>query len=177
MRIHSLRSDAVGVVLLGAAARAYPAGPPLSPEQKALDKFLGTWRTSYKVPKAEWTPEERHGTAELTYSRVLGGSFVQEKGEHSDKSSSILMYTYDTERKCYRGWWFSSTGQTAESTGKWDAEAKTFTWTSSGTQPFTTTSRHRFVNDNSFEWDVVVKDGKDKVLFRMEGKAARFKKE
>jgi hypothetical protein len=38
---------------------------------------------------------------------------------------------------------------------------------------FTTTVRHRFVNDDAVEWDVVVRDGAGKVLFRMEGKSAR----
>lgn len=176
MAMHYLRSVCFVGFLLGAAGMAYPAEAQV-PEQKVLDRFLGTWRTTYKLLKAEWTPEEKTGAADLTYSHALGGQFIQERGEHADKTTNLVMYTYDAQRKSYRSWWFSSTGQTAESTGKWDADAKTMTWTSvGGEQDFTTTARHRFVNDDTFEWDVVVKDAKGKVLFRMEGKAARAKK-
>jgi hypothetical protein len=164
--------------LFGAAGAARAADPPvLSPEQQVLDRFLGSWRTTYKVPKAEWTPEEKTGAADLTYSRVLGGQFVQERAEHADKTAGLVMYTYDVLGKTYRAWWFSSTGQTAEPTGKWDAGAKTLTWTSAASAgaEVTTTAHHRFVNDDAFEWDVVVKDSKGKVLFRMDGQAMRVK--
>jgi Protein of unknown function (DUF1579) len=176
MRLPYLQMPLVVVAVLAAASATRSADPPAAtPEQKVLDKWLGSWRTSYKLPKAEWTPEEKKGTAELTDSRVVGGQFVQEKGEHSDKTSSILMLTYDAEKKCYRSWWFSSTGQTAEATGKWDADTKTMTWSSVGEPAFTTTTHHRFVDDDTVEWDVVIKEGTAKVLFRMEGKSVRVK--
>jgi len=176
MQFPCLRSYLIVAGLFAAAPAARSADPPkATPEQKVLDKWLGNWRTSYKVPKAEWTPEEKTGTAVLTDTRVVGGQFVQEKGEHSDKTSSILMLTHDAQKKCYRSWWFSSTGQTAEGTGKWDADAKTMTWTSVGEPAFTTTTRHRFVDYDTVEWDAVIKDDKGKVLFRMEGKSVRVK--
>ena len=148
---------------------------PSSPEQEVLDKFTGTWRTEYQLPRAEWTPVEKAGAANLTYRRVLGGEFVQEQSEHADGTTGLVMYTYDAGRKCYRIWWFSSTGQTSEATGQWDAGTATFTWTlaARAEQEFTTVARHRFVDDDTFQWDVVSKDGKGKVLFRMEGKATR----
>ena len=43
-----------------------------------LDSFLRTWRTEYTMSKAEWTPVEKTGTADLTYRRILGGQFVHE---------------------------------------------------------------------------------------------------
>jgi len=179
MTMHYLRAVWVVGFLLGATEMACSTGQagPMR-EQKVLDRFLGSWRTTYKLPKAEWTLEEKTGAADLTFSRTLGGQFVQERGEHADKTTHLVMYTYDAQQKSYRSWYFSSTGQTAESTGTWDADAKTMTWTSVGGagQDFTTTARHRFVNDDTFEWDVVVKDTKGKVLFRMEGKALRAKK-
>jgi hypothetical protein len=169
-----LRSSLAVTALLAVAPPIRSADPPAAtPEQKVLDKWLGSWRSNYKLPKAEWTPEEKIGTAKLTCARVVGGQFVQEKAEHSDNTSSVLMLTYDAQKKCYRGWWFSSTGQTSESTGNWDADTKTMTWSSVGDPMFTTTVRHRFVNDDAVEWDVVVRDGAAKVFFRMAGKSAR----
>jgi hypothetical protein len=164
----------VAIAFLVGTAATNSADPP-SPEQKVLDKWLGSWRARYNVPKSEWTPEERTGTAELTASRVIGGQFVQENAEHSDKTSARSIMTYDAQKKCYRSWWFSSTGQAAESTGKWDADAKTMVWSSVGEPSFTTTVRHHFVDEDHIEWDVVVKDGSGKVLFRMDGKNVRVK--
>ena len=150
------------------------ADPPIdSPEQKVLDKWVGRWRTTYKVPKAEWTPEERTGTAELTTARVVGERFVQERSEHSDKTSGSLIFTYDAQKKTYRVWWFSSEGYTSDGTGAWDAAKKTMTWTSKQNGNITTTE-HRFIDDNNTEWAVLVKDGSSKILFRMEGKSVRM---
>ncbi|MDP6546338.1 MAG: DUF1579 family protein [Phycisphaerae bacterium] len=151
-----------------------------SAEQKVLDRFIGTWRSKQKIVQAAQMPEKKTSETDLTYSRVLGGKFVQErgKGRDADKTETLAMYTYDAQRKSYRLWWFSSTGQTTEATGRWDAETKILTWTSvaSSPQEGTMTARHHFVDDNALNWDVASKDGKGKVIFRMEGKATRLKK-
>jgi hypothetical protein len=49
------------------------------------------------------------------------------------------------------------------------------TWTSVSDPSYTTTVRHRFVDDNTAEWDIVVKDGTGKVFFRQDGKSVRAK--
>jgi hypothetical protein len=178
IRMATLRTSWVVAiaVLLGLSAIVRSADPPLnSPEQKVLDRFLGSWRTNYKLLKAEWTPEEKQLTADYVTSRELGERFIQERSKHSDGGTGLSLSTYDPERKCYRGWWFSSTGQTSESTGKWDADARTMTWTSTGDQPMATTARQRFVDTDTLEWDVVVRDRTGKVYFRMEGKSTRVK--
>jgi hypothetical protein len=171
------RLSFLGAVLLAIACPVLSAEPPLdSPEQKVLDQWGGKWRTTYKLPKAEWTPVEKTGTAELTTTRVVGGRFVQEKSEHSDKSSGSLIFTYDAQKKCYRGWWFSSAGNSNESTGEWDDRTKTMTWMSKQ-EAITTTTTHRVVDADNTEWAVLVKDGAGKSLFRMEGKSVRVKEQ
>jgi hypothetical protein len=168
MRHWVLSSTLVAAALLGGAVRVCAAEPPvLTAEDKVLNKFLGTWRSSYKL----LAPEERRGTAELTFARVLGGKFVQERAQHSDKTTDMSMYTYDAERKTYLAFWFSSTGQTAISVGKWDADTRTMTWTS-GEEAIRATARYRFVNDDTVEWDILVKE-KDRTVFRKEGKNTR----
>jgi hypothetical protein len=152
MRNHVLCSALAATAFLCAVANLPAADPPApSPEQQVLDRLLGSWRTDYKTQKAEWTPAEKQFSAELTSTRILGGTFVQEKGQHPEKVSSLTLYTYDTDRNCYRAWWFSSTGQTSESTGQWDADARTLTWTATTGAPYISTARHRFVNDDTVE--------------------------
>jgi hypothetical protein len=175
MQLSGLRSSLMVAALVATAPAVRSADPPLdSPEQRVLDKWVGKWRTTYKLPKAEWTPQEKTGTAELTTSRVIGGRFVQEKSEHSDRTSGSLIYTYDAQKKCYRAWWFSSAGHTNESTGEWDTGTKTMIWTSKQ-DGITTTTKHRFVDDDSTEWAVEVKDGAGKILFLVDGKSVRVK--
>lgn len=176
MRIMYWRSLVLVAALLAIATSARSADPPLDrPEQKVLDKWVGKWRTTYKLPKAEWTPQEKTGTAELTTSRVVGGRFVQEKSEHSDKTSGSLILTYDGQKKCYRAWWFSSAGHTNESTGEWNQRTKTMTWTSKQEEGIVTTSKSHFVDDDNTQWGVIVKDGTGKILFLMEGQSVRVK--
>jgi hypothetical protein len=175
MRFTSLRLLLVVAALVAITTPGLSAEPPIdSPEQKVLDKWVGSWRTTYKLPKAEWTPEEKTGMSEHTTSRVVGGRFVQEKSEHSDKTSGSLIFTYDAQLNSYRSWWFSSAGYTSESSGHWDTVTQTMTWTAKQ-DGNTTTTKHRFVDDDNTEWAVLVKDGNGKILFRMEGKSVRAK--
>lgn len=163
--------------LLAAASPSRAADPPSSPEQQVLERFIGKWRTEYTHRKAEWTPVAKEGASDLTFNRVLDGQFVQERGIHDDKKTQLSMYTYDEENKRYRLWWFSSTGQTSESSGEWDAETKTlkWVWIRGVGQNFTMTGSHHFVDDDVFEWEIVAKDKADKILFHAEGKATRVK--
>jgi hypothetical protein len=166
---------AATVPLAGFIGSARAADPPLdSPEQKVLDRWIGAWRVDYKKLKSEWTPEEQQLTGELSVERIVGGRFVQETSTHSEGSAATKILAYDDAKRTYRGWWFSSTGLTSETTGRWDASAATMTWTSVLREPFTTTIVERFVADDKLEWSVVAAD-REKELFRMEGTTTRIK--
>jgi hypothetical protein len=74
-----MRAPISGNVLVLAAALspglpAQPDDPPPSAEQKVFDRFTGAWTTTYTVRKAEWTPEDKVGSAAVTFDRVLGGA-------------------------------------------------------------------------------------------------------
>ena len=176
-----MRPPAAGTPLLAVALLLVPsglsAGPPvLTPEQKVLDRFTGTWKSSFTAPKAEWTPVEKTGTATVTAERVLGGSFVQEKHANGDGTSGLVLRSYDPERKAYRVWWFSSTGQALESVGTWDEKAATLTSKADATG-FSTTTVNRFADPDTLVWEVSVKGADGRALFRMEGKSVRVKKD
>ena len=145
-----------------------------SVELKVLDRFLGTWRTEYRMPKAEWTPEEKRGSAELVYTRELGGQFIRERGTHSDQTTATLLLTFDAKKKNYRGWWFNSQGNTSESTGRWDEKSNTLFWTGVEPNEFNGTSQHQF-SDGKYDWKVLVQDKQGIAMFRMEGTSLRVK--
>jgi len=98
------------------------------PEMKVLERLVGTWEveTIVKVP-------EETGSDKLVVKRemVLGGRFVQEMGGSDDKGKPNFMgmYTYDSNRKTYRRWFFLSGGFYTEGTGTWDESSQTFTFT------------------------------------------------
>lgn len=165
---------ALAVLFAVTRPTALAESPIDSPEQKVLDRSVGNWRATYKVSKAEWTPEERLGTAEISTSRVVGGRFVQEKSEHSDKTSGSTIVTYDAQKRQYRGWWFSSAGHySSEISGNWDPVKKTMTWTSTQ-DGLTTTTDYRFIDNDNIEWVVSVKDGDGKTFYRMDGRSVRL---
>lgn len=174
-----------GVNTLRKVAVATPAvvskqkpGVERSAEDKQLDRFLGTWKTEYRLPKAEWTPEERNGFAEMNFSLELGGKMVRERTKHADGTENTFLMLFDADKKQYRAWWFSSaaefTGQPNNSAGQWDEAAKAFTWKLTDANGLTTTAQHRFVGDK-LDWTVLVENPQKVAMFRMEGTSSRVK--
>ena len=145
-----------------------------SAELKQLDRFVGTWKTEYRLPKAEWTPEEKTGSATMVFTRELGGQMVRERSKHADGTENTFLMLFDANQKQYRAWWFSSTGQFNNSTGQWDEVAKAFTWKVNEPIEFTSTAQHRFVGEK-LDWTVLVEDPKSVTMFRMEGSSVRDK--
>ncbi len=141
-------------------------------EQKPLDRFLGAWHTDYRLPKAEWTPEEKTGSGEMVFTRELGGQMVRERTRHSDGTENTFLMLFDSDRKQYRAWWFSSTGQFNDSTGQWDEAAKAFTWKQTDAKGLASMAQHRFVNDK-LDWTVLVENPQKVAMFRMEGMSKR----
>lgn len=83
--------------------------------------------------------------------------------------------TYDEQQQTYRYWWFNSDGNTIVSTGTWDEKTKTFTWTSPAVNGISATMTDHFVDNNTREWNVLVKDANGDVVFEMSGKSAKRK--
>jgi hypothetical protein len=175
MQVSGRCSFVLGLVLVLLYGAAFAQDPPLdSPEQKVLDKWVGQWKTTYTAPKAEWTPEERTGSADLSIRRAVGGRFVEEVGKHADGTEGRLLMTYDGLRMAYRSWWFSSQGFASESKGVWDAKTGTMNWTTEQ-DGFVTTVKFHFTDADHAEWDVLTKDGSGKTMFLMNGKSVRVK--
>lgn len=146
-----------------------------SPAEKVLDQLIGNWRQTYTIFEAEWTAKETKATGTYSSKRTLGGRFVVEKGKGSDHSTYLTMNTYDTQRKIYRRWYFNSMGVASESIGTWNPDSKTLGWTSCVGNGLIAIGKHHFIDADTIEWSVLVKDGDSKVYFRMQGKSTRVK--
>lgn len=150
----------------------------LAAEQKPLERFIGRWKTEYTVPKAEWTPEEKRGSATMAFTRELGGQMVRERTTHADGTENTFLMLFDPQQKQYRAWWFSSAaevmGQPNNSTGQWDEAAKAFTWKLTDANGITSSAQHRF-EDEKLNWTVLVENPQKLVMFRMDGTSSRMK--
>ncbi len=169
--VNTLRKDKLSPPAKGSDAKE---SGERSAEQRPLDRFLGAWHTDYRLPKAEWTPEEKSGSGEMVFTRELGGQMVRERTRHSDGTENTFLMLFDSDRKQYRAWWFSSTGQFNDSTGQWDEAAKAFTWKLTDPNGLASMAQHRFVNDK-LDWTVLVENPQNVAMFRMEGTSKRVK--
>jgi hypothetical protein len=168
--VNTLRKEGPTKVTRERAAKE----PDRSVELKQLDQFLGTWKTDYRLPKAEWTPEEKSGSATMVFTRELGGQMVRERTKHADGTENTFLMLFDANQKRYRAWWFSSIGLFNDSTGSWDEAAKAFTWKLSDSNGLAHTAQHRFVGDK-LDWTVLVENPQKVAMFRMEGTSSRAK--
>ena len=160
-------------VLMHADVRGQESTAP-TPEMKALERLLGTW----KVEQIVKVPEESRST-NLVVKRelVLGGRFVQEMGGFDDqgKPNFMGMYTYDSNKKAYRYWFFLSGGFYTESTGTWDENRQTLTFTQAPKRGATGVVTLRFPDKTSFAFSIISRDAGGKVGYHLEGKGVRQK--
>ena len=172
---------AVGVFLLaGLPGEAQEARPdPQPPELKPLQRFIGSWKWQVVMKRAEWTPERTTMTATVSVNWILRGRMIEHKAVWSPRDiEGLALMTYDAENKVYRQWYFDSTGAIprGEELGRWDEAAKTFTWKAGRFTGIRSTQTHRFIDKDTLEFAMVVKDSTGRVCLDMEGKAKRKRK-
>ncbi len=171
--VNTLRKKTVATPAVGSKEKP---GVERSAEDKQLDRFLGTWKTDYRLPKAEWSPDEKSGSATMAFSLELGGKLVRERTKRADGTENTFLMLFDADKKQYRAWWFSSaaavTGQPNNSIGQWDETAKSFTWKRTDANGLTNTAEHRFVGDK-LDWTVLVENPQKVAMFRMEGTSSK----
>ncbi|MBC8868389.1 MAG: hypothetical protein H8E44_03175 [Planctomycetes bacterium] len=164
------------------AYKKQPATPTLqeattteqSPELKILD-ISGTWRQTYNFFKAEWTPKQTQLTGTASCTRILKGQFFETKLKGPEGTlDHLILTTYDAHRKSYRRWDFNAESA-SESIGKWDADAKSMTWSHTRDDGLTSTTTDRHLDADTLEWSLVIKDPNGKAYLHMEGKSTRVK--
>jgi hypothetical protein len=179
MKITGRIVSLLAVTMLGAGVRAADkveaAGQPALPlELKAFQRWIGSWSYEATFFKSEWTPEEKRVTGKFACTWALGGRYLEERGSDGNQESHLKLCTFDEQRRVYRAWWFSSTGNSNVSDGTWDEATQTFKWTAMIEQGRTVTGRQHFVSDDVVEASVRVTDDTGKEFFRIEYKSQRL---
>lgn len=163
------------VSALGVETKAKSSAPAKPPELKILERFAGTWDTKTTNKVAEWTPKEERTTGTTTNKWVLGGRFMQCQGKDSLGVEFIGKWTYDTQKKAYRTWFFNSAGTALEWSGTWDEDAKAFVVTNDLSNGITGTLTMHVVDKDTVAWSSDAKDADGKVYHAMEGRWSRRK--
>lgn len=149
------------------AASAFADDPPK--ELQALSNYIGTWsNTIAGNPNAKGTT-----TAQWT----LDGRFLQQTWTLDadpgvlPKLSCTTMMTYDTAKGVYRAWQFFSNGFSSTGEGKWDADARAFTWTvKDPNNGNITVTKVSFAQDGIESWSLTATNSQGKTVNSMSGK-------
>jgi phage terminase large subunit-like protein len=165
-------SSAIVIALAAATATAQP--PPKPPELQVLDRTAGTWDFVLTAKKAEWTPNENKSTGTSVNEWVLDGRFMEHRTKF-DKSESVMMMTYDANKKAFRQWAYDSQGYANEATGQWDEKTQTLTFTGNLNENVTAVTTMRFVDKDTREATMVAKDKSGKVYLDIHAKITRKK--
>lgn len=112
---------ALPAIFFAGAANGQDEGRPA--ELNELNGFVGEWDGQFGSLE---NPREK--TIRTTSEWVLDDRFVLSKGSirGDDESHSMILWTYDTQKKAYRRWFFFSSGGTLEEVGQYDLATKTF---------------------------------------------------
>ena len=143
--------------------------------QQVLDRFLGNWTWEATTYGAGPRPEEKHISGRSSFARVLGGDFIEETGEDSETGFSLVMYTYDQARRCYRLWVFLSKngGPDTPFKGAWNEASRTISWAVTNAEGQFVTIQHHFVSYDAFDSNIVAKDSEGQTLWGQSFKFTR----
>jgi uncharacterized protein DUF1579 len=151
-----------------------PPASPLPPELHQLDRFVGTWQSETVSKRTgEKAQEARSKGFTNTMQWVLGGRYLEDRGQAADGSSHIGLWTYEPAEKTYRAWYFSSAGNKMDFIVRWDEKTQAFIGTCTMPNGVTMTTTHYFPDKDTYIWTGVAKDAAGKVYLNMVSTQAR----
>ena len=142
----------------------HQAKADVHPEMKVLERFVGTWKVEQKRKNADGL--EIWGFGRATSKIVLGGRYLAYTAI-TGKDEAYSLFTYDESKRKYRSWFFDSNGSQSEWSGTWDDATKTLTRTANLGRGNTGTATSKFLDDNTIEFSLVLKNRDGKVFVAM----------
>lgn len=161
-----------------------PEMPVPPPQLKALDGFVGEWRSAYEHLPAMFG-QPGMGTGKFNSEWVLDGWFLMGKGTSTSSFGThkmVWMATYDPKMQAYRSFSFDNYGMSTVATMTYQPETKTWTETSDGIdfksgKPAKNRSTMRFVSEKKLEWEWHQKvEGETEFTMMMKGTDTRVPK-
>lgn len=143
---------------------------------KALDQWLGSWKSQVEFKQAAWSLKARElsGTAKAEW--ILNGQYLQ-VSSRTDEYEIRELQRYEPRSGRHHKWVFSSDGTNSFWVGAWDGRSSTMTWEyvdlGAGLKGRIV---DRFVGDGKYESTVLMKDSAGKVLLDVRSRQTRVKK-
>ena len=181
------RSRAAGVAGKPTREQWSENGLPIQPaprELKRLQPFVGEWDTEFIDGPSVVAPGGGTSKGKMTIQWILDGHFLLGTTEQG-MDRSLWLIGFDSVKKEYRNFRFTSAGQSEEAHGRWNGEFDTIDWVdhvqrpgiakTSSTQDYIGVERNKDGSD-ILHTHILIKDGKEKVVIRsLTTKATRRK--
>lgn len=127
-------------------------------ELDRLNDWVGTWKAS-GTGKMMGIDEEFTVTGTSQNAWDVDGWYLSEHGEYDmgpmGKMKYLQVWTWDSNAKKFRSYWFDSMGGVGHGTAKCDEKTRTWTMSMRGKGPMGSTRGKgcvKFVDDNTMEW-------------------------
>lgn len=141
-----------------------PASEPV--ELSQLNKFVGKWTIHATYKPSVWNPQPRGETISETSTWILGGRFLMTRAfNEKDELTSIWIATYEPLEKSHRAWVFLGNGSSSQWRITWDEASREFHWQAIDMPAgWSGTALNRWVNDDTFDNQSLIKDEQGRVL-------------
>jgi len=143
------------------------AGPPSPEELQVLAPLIGEWNSKLEARPSLQDKEGYTAKGQATGQWLHNRHFIRLEGTTTGskfRGDSTVLYSYDTKKKVYRRWLFSSSGLATESEGQWDKDNRTMTWKALNLAPNVTGTLSDVVTEDRIETTVLFKTDDGKVL-------------
>ena len=168
----------LGPIAHSAASEKGAAAPAVTrpPAYAVLDKFLGTWDSQVEMVATDGKKSMQ--ASRNTFEWDLHGRFLKDAGGDVGGATSFLgLWSYDPQAKRYESWYFQGpSGQTLHITYAWDDKNQTLTGTQDLGGGMTLEAKDRFLDQDHYDWSIVVKDKEGRQLNRLSAHSARVPK-
>ncbi len=144
---------------------------PSSPNNP-LQRFVGSWRGEVTL---EVTGNEvQHYSQENAFAWTLGGQFLEERGDGSNGSSFIGIWSLDSNTGLYRAHYFlAPSGDAVVLAHEWREHDQTFSGEADLGGGVRMLAQDRFINRDTYEWSITVQDSTGATLTRMRAREER----
>jgi len=177
--VRTVACPVVAVVLTSAFCVASRGAERRSPEIQVLDQLIGRWDITAEGKVLAPQPKTIKATGTADVAWVLENKFQQTNSTFKGNdpqvpSGNMQMTTWDRASRAYRRWTFDSAGGTLQWTGRWDEQAKSFTWHAErGGVRYDQTYRVHSADAHSYE--ILVRDSGGKVVAELHAKVSRHR--
>lgn len=167
---------AVILSLLASRSASAQIANEVSAEYLPLSHLVGSWDRETTAEVAEWTPKRATAAGGVNNIQwILGGRFLEDRGQNPDGSEHLGVWTYDAQKKLYRWWAFLSVGKVLAFEGQWEPKTKVLTGTADMGDGVTAKVEYHIEGGDSYHWHMVATDSSGKTYVDVRAKMIRKK--